>query len=152
MCRPFLLNQYTFLSGKLQPAFSRFVKDPLVALCCLWCLCSLVSEFLSFFYIKICLYQEKNMTVVIHSFDHLILPFDYGLSVFNFPRSSVFLGLYCLTHSPFQVSNLLKTNNRKHLVWLDRTELYSLYSVFEHYVCVISLPNTTLITNPKIYC
>ena len=39
------------------------------------------------------LYQIWNMNVVIHSFDMfelLILPLDYGLSFWSFPRSSVF--------------------------------------------------------------
>ena len=41
----------------------------------------------------------RNMTVVVHSYDvfyHLILSFDKGLSVLNFPLSSVFLWFYFL--------------------------------------------------------
>ena len=43
--------------------------------------------------------SQEYMTGAVHSFDvfcHLILPFDYGLSVLNFPRSSVFLPFYLL--------------------------------------------------------
>ena len=43
--------------------------------------------------------RRRYITVVVHSFDvfyHLILPFYKGLSVLNFPRSSVFLWFYFL--------------------------------------------------------
>ena len=51
------------------------------------------------FYIRKWLYQVRNMTVLIHSFDVfevLIFPFNYGLSVLNFPRSSVFFWFFFL--------------------------------------------------------
>ena len=47
-----------------------------------------------------CLYQARNKTVVIHSFDAfylLILSFDYGLSVLKFLRSSVFFVILFFT-------------------------------------------------------
>ena len=48
-----------------------------------------VEVLTNIFYIRKCLYQVRNMTVVIPSFDvlqHFILPFDLGLSV-------IFLGV-----------------------------------------------------------
>ena len=60
------------------------------------------------FYIWKRLYQVRNMTVVVHLpfdvFCHLILPFDWGLSFMNFPRSSVFLWFYFL----MRLKNIIK--------------------------------------------